>query len=175
VDFVVGERITVPYKGSRASAAIEGRVIIDGEPYVRIRVRGRGGREDIIQTIPESRLRQRIADGQVIRWNGERARLMGNRPPYEDGLVDNVWNNAKGPDGKVRDPNTGGELHWDPTRSRWDQWHMGHRSGHEYRTLVDRYVNGRITWDEFIAAYNNPNHYHPEHPIENMSHRHEAE
>lgn len=84
-----------------------------------------------------------------------------------------MWEQAKGPDGKVRDPHTGEELVWDRSQPRNDQWHMGHRPGHEYVKLVDRFVNGEITWDQFIAEYNNPANYWPEHPLENVSHRHE--
>jgi hypothetical protein len=50
---------------------------------------------------------------------------------------------------------------------------MGHRPGHECRKLVDDYVEGKITWDEFIQEYNNPNNYWPGHPLENISYRHE--
>jgi hypothetical protein len=112
--------------------------------------------------------------GEIVRVNQAREFLMGNRPPYEEGLVENVWNRARRPDGKVYDPNPPyEELTWDPTRSRFDQWHMGHTPGNEYRRLVDRYVNGEISWQEFLGEYNNPNHYRPELPSKNLSHEFE--
>lgn len=35
-----------------------------------------------------------------------------SRPSYRNGVVDQVWENAKGPDGFVRDPNTGDIIHF---------------------------------------------------------------
>ena len=45
---------------------------------------------------------------------------------------------------------------------------MGHRSGYEYRHLVDEYINGDITYDEFIEDYNTASNYYPEDPTANM-------
>jgi hypothetical protein len=116
----------------------------------------------------------RANSGELVRVNQAREFLMRNRPRYEEGLVEEVWNRAKRPDGSVRDPNPPyEELHWDPTQNRFDQWHMGHTPGNEYRRLVDRYVNGEITWEEFLTEYNNPKNYRPELPSKNLSHEFE--
>ncbi len=96
-----------------------------------------------------------------------------NRPKYAEGQVDEVWENAKGPDGKVRDPNTGEILEWDPSKPRVGQWDMGHKPGNEYHRLHDDYMNGRISKDEFLAKYRDPNNYRPESVSANRSRKFE--
>jgi hypothetical protein len=51
---------------------------------------------------------------------------------------------------------------------------MGHRTDHEYATLHKRFMTGKISYERFLSEYRNSNHYYPESPAENMSHRHEA-
>ena len=86
-----------------------------------------------------------------------------------------VWERAKKPDGNVYDPHPPYEkLEWDRSRSRYDQWHMGHRPGEEYYKLVDRLCDGEITFDQFLREYNDPNKYWPELPSKNLSHRYQA-
>ena len=94
-----------------------------------------------------------------------------SRPAYTEGQVDEVWERAKGPDGLVRDPNTQEVLSWDKFKSRFDQWHMGHKPGKEYSTLHRAYLEGRISKEEFLREYRNPDNYIPEVPRENMSHK----
>ena len=46
-----------------------------------------------------------------------------SRPSFRKGVVEQVWENAKGPDGLVRDPNTGEVINWTPGESRkWVQY-----------------------------------------------------
>jgi len=148
--------------------------------FYRTRRAGRSGPGSDVQLsgeihgIPLERFNERVSNGSITRVSQVREALMSNRPAYQEGLVEQVWNRAQR-NGVVRDPNPPHEvLPWDRTRSRFDQWHMGHRPGHEYVRLVDRYVDGEITWDQFLAEYNNPNHYYPELPSKNMSHAYEA-
>ena len=49
-----------------------------------------------------------------------------SRPSFRKGVVEEVWENAKGPDGLVRDPNTGEVINWTPGESRKGVWDMGH-------------------------------------------------
>jgi RHS repeat-associated protein len=97
----------------------------------------------------------------------------GSRPSYRNGVVDEVWNNAKGPDGTVRDPNTFEELHWTPGTSRAGQWDMGHVPGQKYNERWSEYVDGKYSPQEFRDWYNNPDHYRPELPSNNRSHEYE--
>lgn len=46
---------------------------------------------------------------------------------YRKGVRDKVWENAKGPDGNVRDPLTGEIM------DKEQPWDMGHKPGYEYR------------------------------------------
>ncbi len=48
------------------------------------------------------------------------------RPSFRKGVVEEVWENAKGPDGLVRDPNTGEVINWTPGESRKGVWGMGY-------------------------------------------------
>jgi hypothetical protein len=139
----VGEEVTVPYGGAKTRAKVV--EITDEFVVVKYKSKSQKGGE-IKQSIPKEKFNQQLKDGEVIRWTEEREKLMRSRPEYEEGLVDKVWEKAKQPDGKVYDPNTKQELGWDKTKNRWDQWHMGHKPGKEYRKLVDDFVNEKITW-----------------------------
>ncbi len=117
---------------------------------------------------------EKMKNGDILKVNNERQYLINNRPSYEAGLVDKVWNKAM-VNGRVFDPNTNPriELFWDRTKSRFSQWHMGHKRGHKYSDLVDAYINGDKTKEEFLEDYNNENNYYPEDPHSNMSHKFE--
>ncbi len=94
-----------------------------------------------------------------------------SRPKYGKGQVENVWNNAKESEGKVYDPNIGIELHWDITKPRKGQWDMGHKPDAKYSDLHRDYMDGKITKEEFLHRYRDPNNYRPELPINNRSHK----
>ncbi|WP_201777886.1 HNH/ENDO VII family nuclease [Ornithinibacillus contaminans] len=96
-----------------------------------------------------------------------------NRPKYEDGQVDRVWEDAKDIDGKVYDPNTGEELLWDKSKSRAGQWDMGHTPENKYSEWHKKYLNDEITKQEFLDWYRNPKNYRPESPSANRSHKYE--
>ena len=118
----------------------------------------------------------KLRRGDITLVNPTREYLMNNRPRYRAGLVVEVWERAKRR-GRVFDPNADNpriELFWDTNKSRQDQWHMGHKPGAEYWRMVDGYISGQTTHQEFLDKYNNPANYWPEDPKENVSHRHEA-
>ncbi|WP_153848419.1 DUF6443 domain-containing protein [Sphingobacterium paramultivorum] len=94
-----------------------------------------------------------------------------SRPSYGKDQVETVWETAKQKDGKVYDPNTGEELKWDKTKRR--EWDMGHKPGKEYRKLHKDYMDGKITKDEFLKEYKNPDNYQPESKSANRSGRYE--
>lgn len=165
-----GEELSVPYKKGRTRA----QVMEVTDEFIKVKFKSkREGGENITQWIRRDEFERLLADGDIIRWSLERQRLMQSRPKYNDGLVETVWERAKQPNGKVYDPHTRQELKWDPSKNRWEQWHMGHKPGHEYAKLVDQYVSGEITWEQFLKEYNNPSNYRPEHYLENISHKHE--
>ncbi len=166
-----GEALTVPYKKSMARAT----VIDTSGGFVKIKIKSKSSSGDITQSIPTARFQEMLKSGEIIRWTAERQRLMDRRPDYAPGQEETVWREAvkRSPDGIVRDPNTKEVLTWDKTRGRNDQWHMGHKKGEKYSDLVDSYVSGKISWDDFIKKYQDPANYKPEKPIENMSHKHE--
>lgn len=70
-------------------------------------------------------------------------------------------------------PNTGEELFWDTTKSRNGQWDMGHTPENKYSEWHKKYMDGEITLDEFKDWYRNSDHYVPESPSANRSHRYE--
>ena len=117
-----------------------------------------------------------LQNKEVRIYSEERAYLMENRPKYSAGLEQTVWNNAKKLDGGVQDPNPPHEkLEWDKKKSRYDQWHMGHKPAFKYSKLVDKFIDDKISWEEFIKEYNKADNYYPELPAKNMSHGYEAE
>lgn len=163
-----GESLSVPYKGSTARAT----VLEAGIEFVKILVRSKSRSGDITQSIPRAKFDEMLKSKQIIRWSQEREALMRTRPTYEDGLVELVWQRAvkASPDGIVRDPNTKEVLTWNKGANRFDQWHMGHKKGAKYSDLVDSYIDGKITFADFLKEYNNANNYRPEAPGPNMSH-----
>ena len=83
---------------------------------------------------------------------------------YRKGVRDAVWENAKGPDGQVRDPLTGAVMNSD------DPWDMGHRPGYEFRKHQLSAQQRGISRQEFLDEYNDPSHFWPELPTSNRSH-----
>ena len=96
-----------------------------------------------------------------------------SRPSFRKGVVEEVWENAKGPDGLVRDPNTGEVINWTPGESRKGVWDMGHIPEAKYSEMHEAYMNGELTTKEFVDWYNDPANYRPELPSNNRSHKYE--
>lgn len=96
-----------------------------------------------------------------------------SRPSFRKGVVEEVWENAKGPDGLVRDPNTGEVINWTPGESRKGVWDMGHIPEAKYSEIHEAYMNGELTTKEFVDWYNDPANYRPELPSNNRSHKYE--
>ncbi len=96
-----------------------------------------------------------------------------SRPSFRKGVVETVWENAKDPDGFVRDPNTGEIINWNPGESRKGVWDMGHIPGEKYSVVHERYMRGEMTKKEFVDWYNDPDNYQPELPHNNRGHKYE--
>ena len=96
-----------------------------------------------------------------------------SRPSYGKGQVEEVWENAKGPDGVVRDPHTDEIITWDKTKPRSGQWDMGHTEKNKYSIFHEKYMKGIMIKEDFLKWYRNPLHYRPELPKINRSHRFE--
>ena len=93
----------------------------------------------------------------------EREEWVRKRPErYRRRVVQKVWDNAKDKDGKVFDPFTGEELFWDKSKNRQGQWDMGHRKGKSYDSLKKKFIDGKITYQDYLDEYNNPENYFPQ-------------
>lgn len=95
-----------------------------------------------------------------------------SRPPYKEGQVEEVWKNAQDKSGKVYDP-SGKEIVWDRSKPRNGQWDMGHKPNHKYSDMHKKYMDGKITKEQFLDWYHNPKNYRPELPGTNRSHQYE--
>lgn len=84
---------------------------------------------------------------------------------FRKGVRDKVWDNAKDANGEVKDPLTGNVLNKD------EPWDMGHKSGYEFRKHQKSAQERGITRKEFLDEHNNPDHYRPESPSANRSHK----
>ena len=94
-----------------------------------------------------------------------------SRPSFRKGVVEKTFENARGPDGLVRDPlHPNRVIEWKPGQPRGGVWDMGHRPGHKYSDMHKRYVRGELTPKEFRDWYNNPKNYRPELPSTNRGH-----
>lgn len=167
-DLKVGDEVTVPYKGTRSRAKIIGM----DEKFVQVEYEARAADAgNVKQSIPRERFQKMVVEGEIVPIEGLYKYLIENRPKYREGVVDKVWEKAKAEgNGKVIDPLTKKELTWDKTRSRTDQWDMGHKYGLEYRELARRRASGEITQEQFLNEYNKIENYQPEHPTSNQSH-----
>jgi|GEM_PF-3143817 len=172
-DMKPGTQVSVPVKGRSRAEVVE----VNKDTIV-LKVRSKSSSSDIVNTLPKKTFKGWLEAKTAFVYSKLRAYLMNNRPKHPESMIEKVWNEAakNSPDGQVRDPNPPHEiLTWDKARGRYDQWHMGHRKGFEYRKLVDRLVNGEIDFEGFMKEYLDPKNYWPEDPIKNMSHGHEAE
>ena len=109
--------------------------------------------------------------------DGKRLPYANSRPGYGKGQVDEVWENAKDENGEVWVLDKDGNLvkiEWQPGQARRDVWDMGHLPGEEYRKLRDDYLSGRISKEEFLRRYRDPDNYEVADPGRNRSHQDEA-
>jgi len=116
----------------------------------------------------------------MLKWNGddiekvneERRYLINNRPTHKADFRDKVWTAAN------KEVDTNGTFVRDANVEdikiyEGEPWDAGHKHGKEYRDLVDFYIDGFITWDEFLEEYHNEDNYQVEDVHENRSHKHE--
>lgn len=87
---------------------------------------------------------------------------------YRAGVRDQVWKSAKDEHGRVRDPVSGRYM------SKDQPWHMGHKPGYEFVKHQESAERREISREEFLDEHNNPEHYRPELPKSNMSHKGES-
>ena len=115
---------------------------------------------DGIMAATQNKLRSIFANSDEMRWaldSGNKTKPYANsRPSFRKGVVEEVWENAKGPDGLVRDPNTGDIINWTPGQSRKGVWDMGHIPEAKYSEMHEAYMNGELTTKEFVDWYNDP-------------------
>lgn len=89
-----------------------------------------------------------------------------SRPSHwRAGMRDEVWENAKDEHGRVRDPVSGKYM------SKDSPWDMGHKPGFEFRKHQESAKERGISREEFLDEYYNPDHYRPELPSSNRSHK----
>ena len=62
-------------------------------------------------------------------------------------------------------------IEWKPGQPRKGVWDMGHLPEHKYSEMHKRYLDGELTPKEFRDWYNDPEHYRPELPNTNRSHK----
>ena len=88
---------------------------------------------------------------------------------------DEIWvqkkDDAKGPD--IHVDSEGGKwakITWEKGQDREGLWDMGHVPGREYKNLREEYLSHRITEEEFLREYRDPNNYRVQDPSRNRSH-----
>jgi RHS repeat-associated protein len=84
---------------------------------------------------------------------------------FRKGVRQKVWNSAKGPDGKVRDPQTKKVMKFSKA------WDMGHKRGYEFRKHRASAKKRKISRKKFLDEHNVPSHYRPELPSSNRNHK----
>lgn len=127
---------------------------------------------------PEGKPPGTIAQDPRVNSSGNRIgkAYEDSRPSYRSGVDEAVFNEAKGIDGKVYDPVPNGkEIIWKPGDPRQGNWVMGHKPHYEYRHLYRAYMEGRITKEQFLDYFNDPQYYRPETPETSSSGKHESD
>lgn len=88
---------------------------------------------------------------------------------------DEIWvqkkDDAKGPD--IHVDSEGGKwakITWEKGQDREGLWDMGHVPGREYKNLREEYLSHRITEEEFLREFRDPNNYRVQDPSRNRSH-----
>ena len=88
---------------------------------------------------------------------------------------DEIWvqkkDDAKGPD--IHVDSEGGKwakITWKEGEDREGLWDMGHVPGREYKNLREEYLSHRITEEEFLREFRDPNNYRVQDPSRNRSH-----
>ncbi|MGG3528911.1 GH-E family nuclease [Bacillus pseudomycoides] len=84
---------------------------------------------------------------------------------FRKGVRDKVWDNAKDENGHVKDP-INNEI-----MNKGEPWDMGHLPGYEFRKHKKSAEERGITREQFLDEHNNPDHYRPELPSSNRSHK----
>ena len=84
---------------------------------------------------------------------------------FRKGVRDKAWKNAKNTNGDVIDPVT------QKIMNESEPWDMGHKPGFEFRKHQKSAEERGITRKQFLDEYNDPNHYRPELPSSNRSHK----
>lgn len=132
--------------------------------------------------------------------NGDRLKYANGRPDYGAGQEEQVWNNSRddqltridggrtdlpqpGPDQQWVELHPNGPIgddwvvkdghrlvEWQPGDPRDGLWDMGHGNGREYRDLRQAYLNGEISFEEFMREYRDPDNYLVQDPYRNRSH-----
>lgn len=84
---------------------------------------------------------------------------------WRAGMRDQVWENARDDHGRVRDPVTGKYM------SKDKPWDMGHKPGYEFKKHQESARERNIDREQFLDEYYNVDHYRPELPSSNRSHK----
>ena len=85
---------------------------------------------------------------------------------YRSRVRNKVWNsNVESATGRVRDPVSGKFI------SGAKPWDMGHKPGYEFREHQKSAQQRKLTRKEFLDEHNKPEHYRPEEPGSNRSHK----
>lgn len=89
-----------------------------------------------------------------------------SRPTHwRAGMRDEVWDGAKDDHGRVRDSVSGKYM------SKDQPWDMGHKPGYEFYKHQQSARERGISRKEFLDEYYNSDHYRPELPSSNRSHK----
>ena len=129
------------------------------------------GAENIIEGVSNPENKQ-LVNGPYIK-NGKpngRPTLSGKKKLQ---FEKDVYNDNVDLDGILRDPNTGEVINWKPGQPRKGVVDFGHKSGHSYKEIFNKYKNGDITLDELKDFQTNSDNYRLETPSANRSHKFE--
>ena len=126
---------------------------------------GAGKRVEIVQRMGENVVQRCPPDSDDEEWLPGPPKTYSRPTHFREGVRDQVWEAAKDAKGKVHDPLTGKEMEKD------EPWDMGHKPGYEFRKHQEHAMKTGMPREQFLDEHNDPDHYRPELPSSNRSHR----
>ncbi|WP_227995031.1 HNH/ENDO VII family nuclease, partial [Oceanobacillus sp. CFH 90083] len=117
-----------------------------------------------VSFIPAGKIFTSIRNGYKL-GKGKIDKTYSRPSGYRKGVRDEAWEKAKGADGKVRDPGNGKIM------NKEEPWDMGHKPGYEFRKHQKSAQERGVSRKQFLDEHNNSDHYRPELPSTNRSHK----
>ena len=165
---VGGQAATAAKWGKKGVQAVEKQVAKEAAERAAKEAAEKAAKEKLEREAAERAKKEAEAraagSGGIVENNSPRNDPRYRRGKFRKGVREKVWEEAKGPDGKVRDPLTGKEI------KENEPWDMGHKPGYEHWKHQESASERGLDRSKFMDEYNDTSKYRPELSTSNTSH-----